>query len=147
MTDIRIIAWFSWFVATHWLQPQVSLMKERTAKGVKLMKKSLMLIFPVLLAIASFLAHPIPAAADDDPPGRVARLNCSQGSISLQPSGEQDWADANPNRPLTTGDNLWADKNSRGEVHIGSTAIRLSSETGIPFLNLATASGHGRETS
>jgi len=43
---------------------------------------------------------------------------------------------ANPNRPLTTGDNLWTDRNSRGELHIGSTAIRLSSETGISFLNL-----------
>ena len=31
---------------------------------------------------------------------------------------------ADPNRPLTTGDNLWADKDSRGEIHIGSTAIR-----------------------
>ena len=47
-----------------------------------------------------------------------------------------DWVQADPNRPLTAGDNLWADKNSRGEVHIGSTAIRMSSETGISFLTL-----------
>ncbi|HEY6902782.1 MAG TPA: DUF6600 domain-containing protein, partial [Candidatus Acidoferrales bacterium] len=46
------------------------------------------------------------------------------------------WVQADPNRPLTTGDNLWADRDSRGEVHIGSTAIRLSSETGISFLTL-----------
>jgi len=71
-----------------------------------------------------------------DPPGRVARLNYSEGSISYQVSGDTDWVQADPNRPLTTGDNLWADKDSRGEVHIGSTAIRLSSETGISFLNL-----------
>jgi hypothetical protein len=31
---------------------------------------------------------------------------------------------------------LWADRDSRGEVHIGSTAIRLANETGISFLNL-----------
>jgi hypothetical protein len=77
-----------------------------------------------------------PAMADDDPPGRVARLNYIQGSLSFQPGGESDWVQANPNRPLTTGDNLWADKNSRGELHIGSTALRLSSQTGITFLNL-----------
>ena len=74
--------------------------------------------------------------ADDDPPGRVARLNYIQGSVSFQPGGESDWVQANPNRPLTTGDNLWADRNSRGELHINSTVIRLSSETGITFLNL-----------
>ncbi len=44
--------------------------------------------------------------------------------------------DANPNRPLTTGDNLWVDQNSRGEVHVGSTAIRLSGSTGLSILNL-----------
>src|ERR1700674_3711382 len=94
-------------------------------------------VFPVLILLAGILfAHSSPALADDDPPGRVARLNYIQGSVSFQPGGETDWVQANPNRPLTTGDNLWADKNSRGELHIGSTAIRLSSETGVSFLNL-----------
>jgi hypothetical protein len=75
-------------------------------------------------------------AQDADPPGRVARLNFIQGSVSYQVSGDSTWVDADPNRPLTVGDNLWADNDSRGEVHIGSTAIRLSSETGISFLTL-----------
>ncbi len=71
-----------------------------------------------------------------DPPTRVARLNYVQGAVSFQPAGEQDWLEADINRPLTTGDNLWADKDSRGEIHIGATSIRLSSDTGISFLNL-----------
>jgi hypothetical protein len=77
-----------------------------------------------------------PQAQVVDAPTRVARLNYVQGSVSFQPAGEQDWLEADINRPLTTGDNLWADKESRGEVHIGATSIRLSSETGISFLNL-----------
>ncbi len=89
----------------------------------------------LLLACSAALAHPA-IAQDQDPPGRVARLNYTEGSISYQVSGDQDWVQADPNRPLTTGDNLWADKDSRGEVHIDSTAIRLSSETGISFLTL-----------
>ena len=93
--------------------------------------------FPVMVLLAGYLfAFSSPAFADDDPPGRVARLNYIQGSISFQPGGETDWVQANPNRPLTTGDNLWADRNSRGELHIGSTSLRISSETGITFLNL-----------
>ena len=94
-------------------------------------------VFPVLIVLAGFLfAFSSPVRADDDPPGRVARLNYIQGSISFQPGGETDWVQANPNRPLTTGDNLWADKNSRGELHIGSSSIRIGGETGITFLNL-----------
>ncbi|MGH9562626.1 MAG: DUF6600 domain-containing protein, partial [Terracidiphilus sp.] len=90
----------------------------------------------LLLVFAASLAHPSFAQDQEDPPGRVARLNYMQGSISYQVSGDQEWVQADPNRPLTTGDNLWADKDSRGEVHIGSTAIRMSSETGISFLTL-----------
>jgi len=90
-----------------------------------------------LIALVLFLALPgISAADDDDPPGRVARLNLIQGSVSFQPAGTQDWVEANPNRPLTTGDQLWADQDSRGELHIGSTAIRISDHTGLSILNL-----------
>lgn len=71
-----------------------------------------------------------------DPPGRVARLNYIEGSVSFQPAGTQQWVDANPNRPLTTGDNLWVDQNSRSEAHVGGTAIRLSAQTGLSILNL-----------
>ena len=72
----------------------------------------------------------------DDPPGRVARLGYLQGSISLQPAGENDWVGAVPNRPMTTGDKLWADQDSRAEVQLGSAVIRLAPNTGFSFLNL-----------
>jgi hypothetical protein len=88
-----------------------------------------------LLAAGLLLALPRPAGAQD-PPGRVARLNFIQGSVSMQPAGTQDWFDANPNRPLTTGDNLWSGDNGRGELHVGGAALRLSTDTGISFLNL-----------
>jgi FecR protein len=71
-----------------------------------------------------------------DPPGRVARLSFSDGSVSFQPGGEGDWVQAVPNRPLTTGDNLWADKDSRAELQTGSTSIRMDSETSVTFLDL-----------
>jgi len=74
---------------------------------------------------------------DPDPPSRIARLNYMQGSISFQPGGENDWVDAVLNRPLVTGDNLWADEDSRAEVHIGSTALRLGPKTGITLLEVS----------
>jgi hypothetical protein len=75
--------------------------------------------------------------ATQDPPGRVARLNYVEGSVSFQPGGENDWVDAVLNRPLATGDNLWADENSRAEVHVGSTALRLGAKTGITLLEVS----------
>jgi uncharacterized protein DUF6600 len=122
-------------------------------KGVPLMTKKLSLALFLALLACLFLTLPQSAVAQDqnqdpgqdpaqaqaqivDPPTRVARLNYVQGAVSFQPAGEQDWLEADVNRPLTTGDNLWADKDSRGEVHIGATSIRLSSDTGISFLNL-----------
>ena len=35
------------------------------------------------------------------------------------------WTQAVINRPLTGGDRLWADRDGRGELHVGSTAVRL----------------------
>ncbi|MGA8767423.1 MAG: DUF6600 domain-containing protein, partial [Candidatus Acidiferrales bacterium] len=83
------------------------------------------------------ITFPQQAPADDyDPPGRVARLSYLQGSVSFQPAGETDWDSAVVNRPLTTGDRLWTDADSRAEMHIGSATIRLGANTGFSFLNL-----------
>src|SRR5579863_463216 len=91
-----------------------------------------MLIFSLLLlGLPGFVR-----AQDEDPPSRVARLNFIEGSVSFQPAGTSDWVDANPNHPLTTGDQLWADQDSRGELHLGGSVLRISDHTGISFLNL-----------
>src|SRR5215467_4300816 len=72
----------------------------------------------------------------DDPPARVARLNYMSGSVSFRPGTVEDWAEATLNYPMTTGDHLWSDENSSAEMHIGSTAVRLSVQTAVEFLNL-----------
>jgi hypothetical protein len=72
----------------------------------------------------------------DDPPSRAARLGYMKGSVSFQPAGESEWVQAVSNRPMTTGDKLWADQDSRVEVELGSVVIRLAGNTGFSFLNL-----------
>ena len=71
-----------------------------------------------------------------DPPTRVGRINYIAGAVSMQPGAVDDWVSAQLNRPLSTGDNLWVEDGGRAELHIGSTAIRLSGGTGMSFLNL-----------
>src|SRR5215468_623084 len=87
----------------------------------------------VLLSAALGVAHAQDAA---DPPARAARLSDTEGSVSLQPAGVQDWTAATLNRPLTTGDKLWSDQGSRAELDLGDAVIRLGSNTGFSFLNL-----------
>lgn len=71
-----------------------------------------------------------------DPPARIARLNYLQGSVSAQPAGVDNWTPATINYPMTTGDHLWVDSNSRAEMHIGSTAVHVDANTASSFLNL-----------
>jgi uncharacterized protein DUF6600 len=111
----------------------------------KLMKSRQWYVLPVLALAIAFLPASL-AAQDyrppqdqqdqDDPPSRVARLGYMNGSVSFEPAGEGDWVQAVDNRPMTTGDKLWADQNSRAELQLGSAVIRLSQNTGVSFLNL-----------
>ncbi|SAK48322.1 proline-rich exported protein [Caballeronia glebae] len=71
-----------------------------------------------------------------DPPGRIARLNYTAGTVTTEPAGASEWTYAQINRPLTTGDQLWNDENARSELHIGSTAVRLGSSTALSVLAL-----------
>ena len=75
-------------------------------------------------------------ADDSDPAGRVARLGLVQGQVSIEPAGLDEWAAADSNRPVTSGDKLWADADARAELSLGSAVVRLASATAFSFLNL-----------
>jgi len=74
--------------------------------------------------------------ASADPPSRVARLGYMIGTVSWSPAGEDDWMQATINRPLTTGDRLWADARARAEIQVGGAMIRMNGETSVSILNL-----------
>ena len=71
-----------------------------------------------------------------DPPSRVARLSVLQGAVSFVPAGENDWVQAQVNRPLISGDKLWTDRGARAELQIGQAAIRVDQQSSFNFLNL-----------
>jgi len=79
------------------------------------------------------------ASIDDnrpDPPARAARLQYMSGSVSVQPHGTDDWVAGALNRPLTNSDNIWADKNSRAEISLGTGLVRLDSESSLTLTNV-----------
>jgi len=71
-----------------------------------------------------------------DPPSRVARLSYLDGSVSFQAGGSGDWGNAAKNRPVTIGDKIWLDKDSRAELQAGQASIHLGAMTALSFLNL-----------
>lgn len=105
---------------------------------------------PCVAALA-LLAAPVPAvwaqaapqgaSVNDslDPPGSIARLSLMEGAVSFAPGdagSDNAWRQAQLNRPLTAGDRLWTGGQSRSELHIGSTAVRLNGQTSLDFLAL-----------
>ncbi|MES2281878.1 MAG: DUF6600 domain-containing protein [Pseudomonadota bacterium] len=105
---------------------------------------------PCVAALA-LLAAPVPAvwaqavpqgaSVNDslDPPGSIARLGLMEGAVSYAPGdagSDNAWRQAQLNRPLTAGDRLWTGEQSRSELHIGSTAVRLNGQTSLDFLAL-----------
>lgn len=88
------------------------------------------------LAPALMLAASATLAAAADPPGRVARLNDVEGSVTSAPAGDNEWTDAQVNRPLTRGDRLWSDRGTRAEFQVGSSAVRMDSRTRLDIVAL-----------
>src|SRR4030095_10750600 len=75
-------------------------------------------------------------ADEDDPPGRVARLQYMTGSVSVQPHGTDDWVAGSVNTPLTVSDNIWTDKSSRSELNFGGGVLRMSDETSVTLTSV-----------
>ena len=82
-------------------------------------------------------ANNAPSRAENDPPSRAARLNYISGEVSIQPGGVNDWVAGTLNRPMTTADRIWTDKDSRAEVQVGSGTFRMDSETSVTLSNVS----------
>jgi hypothetical protein len=93
------------------------------------------LCFPAIVLFIIALASPM-FGEEGDPPERVARLSYINGNVSFQPSGEDQWSQATLNYPLTTGDRIFTDQDSRAELETGNIAVRLSSNTDLTTTTL-----------
>ncbi len=88
------------------------------------------------LAKAAALGFFVMGALAQDPPSRVARLNYTQGNVSMEPASVNDWSPAVVNRPFTIGDYLYTDDGGRAELHMDVAVIRMGAQTNFGFLNL-----------
>ena len=101
----------------------------------------MMLSLALLLALQGQTPQSTTLRDNDDPPGRVARLSAREGGgrLSFQPSGDtaaSSWSDVGINYILTSGDRLYADRDSRAELQVGDCTVRLGAATDLTIANL-----------
>ena len=78
-----------------------------------------------------------PVAVAADSLTRVAQLSVVTGTISLRPSGAEEWAQADVNQPVFEGSELFADEGSTGEVVLGdSRYVRFADGADLEFTQL-----------
>jgi hypothetical protein len=83
------------------------------------------------------LASGITCVADSSSRSRIVpRLQYLVGEVSVQPHGTGEWVQGSVIHPLTNADNVWADESSRAELNLGSSRMRIDSETSLTLTNV-----------
>ena len=76
------------------------------------------------------------AHAQNDPPGRVARLSEVNGQVWLLSADSDEWVSAVRNQPVTTGDRLATEAGARAELQVGSTTLRVDASSELEVARL-----------
>lgn len=84
------------------------------------------------LAACSALAH----AQTDDAPTRVGRISLAQGQVTVGGEPGEESSPALVNWPITSRNQVTTARDSRTEIRIGSTAIRLDEDSAIDVTEL-----------
>jgi len=72
--------------------------------------------------------------AQDDPPAEAGRLSSLSGAVYIQPAGTEAWGQAYPNLPLGPGDRVFTDVNSRAEIQVGQTFLRVGPSSDVSLV-------------
>jgi hypothetical protein len=95
-----------------------------------------LLAFAAALLCSAAMAQAPQGASDSDPPVRVGRLSYLSGEVSFSPGGNDEWVHASVNRPIVTGDKLWADNQARAEIAVDNSTWWLGEQTSVVVSNL-----------
>jgi hypothetical protein len=92
----------------------------------------------ILTALTSALVSPAMAQQpqEQDVPGRVGRIAHMEGTVSVYQDAETGWEKGYINSPFTSENSVWTDVESRAELRVAGTAIRLDQTTQIDVVRL-----------
>src|ERR1700733_3129941 len=97
-------------------------------------KPSRPLRFAAISALA-FALLCVTGFAQNDPPDQAGRISSVSGTVSIQPSGSDDWGQVYSNLPIGTGDRIFTDQDGRAEIQVGQTYLRIGPNTDITFVD------------
>ncbi len=92
-------------------------------------------LLPILCA-SSLFAQYQNQYDPNDPPASIARIGYTQGNVSLQAYGTDDWSQAPPNYPMVGGDRLYTGPRARAVVQLGGAELRLWQATDVSLTNV-----------
>lgn len=88
---------------------------------------------------AALIAIPNLASAQDsdsdDPPPEAGRISFITGNVSIQPVSSDQWGQAYPNLPVGPGDRIFTDNDSRAEIQIGRTYVRIGPNSDVTLVD------------
>ena len=85
------------------------------------------------IAVLAYVFFVVAPAQADDPAGRIGRISWLSGNVVLNNPSSGEASAAPLNQPITSGDILTTNANSRAEIQIGSTILRLDSGSRLQF--------------
>jgi hypothetical protein len=91
------------------------------------------LLLPAALAVMALASTP--TRAQDDPTAQAGRLSYISGTVSIQPAGSDNWAQAYPNFPLGPGDRVFTDSDGRAEIQVGQNYVRIGPNSDVTFVD------------
>jgi hypothetical protein len=74
--------------------------------------------------------------AQNDPPFGWARVARTQGNVSIQPAGADDWGQAYADQPLGPGDRVYTDQQGRGELQAAVVRAYLGANTDATLVSI-----------
>jgi hypothetical protein len=77
----------------------------------------------------------LPSIAQNDPPDQEGRISDISGTVSILPSGSNDWGQAYQNLPIGPGDRIFTDQDGQAEIQVGQTYLRLGPNSDVTLVN------------
>ena len=88
------------------------------------------------MAACAFLTMFAASAAPVDPPSRVGRIGYVEGDVSFYADRSEGWRKARINFPVTSENSIWTENQSRAEVRIGASALRIDDNSVLDLVKI-----------
>ncbi len=75
-------------------------------------------------------------AVPSDPPSRVGRVGYVEGDVSFYADRSEGWRKARINFPVTSENSIWTENQSRAEIRIGASALRVDDNSVLDFIKI-----------